>query len=471
MKYYYFKSIIRQINGQLKETILVCFFMLLTISLLTISFLISNSDQLERSMIQNTDYRIQIVNDNIFSYHDLNNSTDDELNKFLTYGKSYLLYFVDQLDDLAKQDTLSDYNYNLICSNAIKTNTDQLTVRFLLGVNCTSFTTNENLTITSGRMFTQEELAQSQHKIIIPDTITYYNIGDKIFLYKPISDVENQQLLDENESSQMIEVEIIGKYKADVSTRVSSDQYDFFDNYNYILIPNNTLKEIISSYFNNIRQVYINHIVFNFKDYDDYRSFYEKYKTMLINVNSLTKTVVNIDTNLHNKQQNYEYILYSIQRIKLFYGIIFKVMTTISLFILCWLIYYLLSNKIKEISIFYSLGESKTKLIIRYTIMYAFLLLISLTIGITLGYFISNLLQQKIIDNSSTIQYELLSYSDKNQSAITNSALLEKASINTLINIIIKVSCLSYITLIVSVLIMMLIILKGNIKDKLQKGE
>ena len=163
---------------------------------------------------------------------------------------------------------------------------------------------------------------------------------------------------------------------------------------------------------------------------------------MLINVNSLTKTVVNIDTNLHNKQQNYEYILYSIQRIKLFYGIIFKVMTTISLFILCWLIYYLLSNKIKEISIFYSLGESKTKLIIRYTIMYAFLLLISLTIGITLGYFISNLLQQKIIDNSSTIQYELLSYSDKNQSAITNSALLEKASINTLINNIFSFSFL-----------------------------
>ena len=471
MKHYYFKSIIAQIYNQLKETILVCFFMFLTVSLLTISFLISNSDQLERSMIKNTDFRIQIVNDNIFSSHDSNNSTDDELNKFLTYGKSYLLYFVDQLDDLAKQDNLADYNYNLICSNAIKTSNGQLTIRFLLGVNRTSFTTNENLTITTGRMFTQEELDQGKYKIIIPDNITYYSVGDIIYLYKPNFDVENQQQLDENESSQMIEVEIIGKYRADLSTRVSSDQYDLFDNYSYILIPNNTLKEIISSYFNNIRQVYINHVVFNFQNYDDYHSFYEKYKTMLINVNSLTKTVTNIDTNLHNKQQNYEYILYSIQRIKLFYGIIFKVMTTISLFILCWLIYYLLSNKIKEISIFYSLGESKTRLIIRYTIFYAILLLVSIIVGITTGYFISNLLQQKIIDNSTTIQYELLSYSDKNQSIINSSALLEKISIETLINVIIKVTCLSYIALIISVLVMMLIILKGNIRDKLQKGE
>ena len=192
MKHYYLKSIVQQIKKQAKENLIVSLLMILSISLLTISFIISNSDQLERTMIQNTDFQIQLVNDNIFSTHDLD---DIETNRFLSSGKDYLLHFIDQLDNLSKQESVTNYNFNLICSNALETTENTYLVKYLIGVNTTSFLSNENLTIISGRMFSQDELDQGQYKIIIPDYITTYDVGDKVTLYKPISDVEDDQKL------------------------------------------------------------------------------------------------------------------------------------------------------------------------------------------------------------------------------------------------------------------------------------
>ena len=468
MKHYYLKSIVQQIKKQAKENLIVSLLMILSISLLTISFIISNSDQLERAMIQNTDFQIQLVNDNIFSTHDLD---DIETNRFLSSGKDYLLHFIDQLDNLSKQESVTNYNFNLICSNALETTENTYLVKYLIGVNTTSFLSNENLTIISGRMFSQDELDQGQYKIIIPDYITTYDVGDKVTLYKPISDVEDDQKLQKDQVTGTIEVEIIGKYKADLSLRVSNDQYDMFDNYSYILMPNNTLKELVTNYFDNIRQVYLNHISFIFDNYESYSNFYNSYKEVLININSTINSFSNIDTKLHNKQQNYEYILYSIQRIKLFYNIVFVITSIVALLLLCWLIYYLLSSKIKEINLFYSLGESKIKIIIRYSIMYSLILVVALVIGISLGYFISNFLQQRIISNSTSIQYELLSYSDINQSTITSTSTLVKLSLSSLLQVIVKVVTISLFTTIFTTAAILLPILKGNIRDKLQKGE
>ncbi len=468
MKHYYLKSIVQQVKKQIKESILVSLLMILSISLLTISFIISDSDQLERSMIQNTDFQIQLVNDNIFSTHDLENI---ETNKFLSSGKSYLLYFVEQLDELSKQESVSNYNFNLICSNALETNENSYLVRYLIGVNTTDFLLNENVTITSGRMFSQDELDQGQYKIIIPDYINIYDVGDRITLYKPISDANDDQRLQKDQVSKTIEVEIIGKYKANFSSQVSNDQYDMFDNYSYILIPNHTLKKIVTNYFDNIRQVYLNHVSFSFDDYESYSNFYNSYKEVLINTNSMVNSFFTIDTKLHNKQQNYEYILYSIQRIKLFYNIVFVITSIVALLLLCWLIYYLLNSKIKEINLFYSLGESKIKIIMRYSIIYSLLLVVALVIGISLGYFISNFLQQRIISNSTSIQYELLSYSDVDQSTITSASILEKIPLNSLLKVIVKVVTISLFIIIFTTTVMLLPILKGNIKDRLQKGE
>ncbi len=468
MKHYYLKSIVQQVKKQIKESILVSLLMILSISLLTISFIISDSDQLERSMIQNTDFQIQLVNDNIFSTHDLENI---ETNKFLSSGKSYLLYFVEQLDELSKQESVSNYNFNLICSNALETNENSYLVRYLIGVNTTDFLLNENVTITSGRMFSQDELDQGQYKIIIPDYINIYDVGDRITLYKPISDANDDKRLQKDQVSKTIEVEIIGKYKANFSSQVSNDQYDMFDDYSYILIPNYTLKKIVTNYFDNIRQVYLNHVSFSFDDYESYSNFYNSYKEVLININSMVNSFFTIDTKLHNKQQNYEYILYSIQRIKLFYNIVFVITSIVALLLLCWLIYYLLNSKIKEINLFYSLGESKIKIIMRYSIIYSLLLVVALVIGISLGYFISNFLQQRIISNSTSIQYELLSYSDVDQSTITSASILEKIPLNSLLKVIVKVVTISLFIIIFTTTVMLLPILKGNIKDRLQKGE
>ena len=244
-----------------------------------------------------------------------------------------------------------------------------------------------------------------------------------------------------------------------------------FDNYSYILMPNNTLKELVTNYFDNIRQVYLNHISFIFDNYESYSNFYNSYKEVLININSTINSFSNIDTKLHNKQQNYEYILYSIQRIKLFYNIVFVITSIVALLLLCWLIYYLLSSKIKEINLFYSLGESKIKIIIRYSIMYSLILVVALVIGISLGYFISNFLQQRIISNSTSIQYELLSYSDINQSTITSASTLVKLSLSSLLQVIVKVVTISLFTTIFTTAAILLPILKGNIRDKLQKEE
>ncbi len=269
----------------------------------------------------------------------------------------------------------------------------------------------------------------------------------------------------------MIEVEIIGTYKADLSRQVAINLYDYFDNYNYILIPNASLEKIMEDYYDNIEQVLVNDIFFNFSDYQQYSSFNNKLQEKIISINSLIKSFINKDTNIHYKQQNYEYILYSIQRIKVFYKVIFTITSLICVFILCWLIYYLLSNKIKEILIYYSLGESKFKIILRYIIMYSIILLFSLIIGFLLGYFLSNYLQQKMIIDSSNIQYDLLSFTDSDQSMIKMNETLSKMTINAIKQVFTKVGTISFSIVLIGITLLMMQILKDNIKDRLQKGE
>ena len=477
MKHFYFKNILKQITSNKKENLSVAILMIMICCLLTISNIISDSDQLENSLISSTDFRIQIVNDNIFSDHSLLTNTNAESDPtdntidFYKSGKNYLVYFLQTLDELSQQEEVKDYNYNLICQSAISNGNDKLISKSLLGVNQTSFSTNENIEMTSGRFFSQEELDNGAYKVIIPDNIAGYSVGDKLTIYKPMEKVDNDQILFQEETEKMIEVEIIGTYKADLSRQVSINLYDYFDNYNYVLIPNSALEEILTNYYDNIEQVLLNDIVFTFSNYQHYSSFNNKLQKKIISINSLVNSFINKDTNIHYKQQNYEYILYSIQRIKVFYKVIFTIVSLICVFILCWLIYYLLSNKIKEIFIYYSLGESKLKIILRYTIMYSIILFISLIIGSILGYFLSNYLQQKMIINSSNIQYDLLSFTDSDQSTMYINETLPKMPISTIIQVFTKVAATSFSIVLISVTLLMMLILKGNIRDKLQKGE
>ena len=477
MKHFYIKSIFKQIICNKKENIPVALLMIMICCLLTVSNIISNSDQLENSLVNSTDFRIQIINDNIFSDHSIlsntinySDSSNDNIN-FYKKGKNYLLYFIQALDNLANQEEVKDYNYNIICQSAIYNEKDNFISKSLIGINKTSFLTNENIEITSGRFFTQQELDDATYRVIIPDNITNYTVGDRIQLYKPINKVNNNDLLSQDEVKEMIEVEIIGTYKADLSRQVSINLYDYFDNYNYILMPNNTLKEILSQYYSDIDQVLLNDIVFTFSNYKDYSSFNTKFQKEIISINSLVNDFIHSDTNIHYKQQSYEYILYSISRIKVFYNVIFTIVSLICIFILCWLIYYLLSNKIKEIFIYYSLGESKTKIILRYLIMYSMILSFSILLGYTIGYFISNILQQRIITNSTNIQYDLLSFTDSSQSFINPSDTLTNMSLRIFLMILFKVVIISFSEISICITLLMLIILKGNIKDKLQKGE
>lgn len=477
MKHFYIKSIFKQITSNKKENIPIALLMIIICSLLTVSSIISNSDQLENSLVNSTDFRIQIINDNIFSDHstlsntiDYSDSSIDNID-FYKKGKNYLLFFIQSLEELSNQEEVKDFNYNIICQSAINSNKDNLISKSLIGINKTSFLTNENIEITSGRFFTQQELDDATYKVIIPDNITNYTIGDKLKLYKPINNVSNNESLFLDEAEEVIEVEIIGTYKADLSRQVSINLYDYFDNYSYILMPNSTLKEIMTQYYSDIDQVLLNDIFFTFSNYEDYSSFNTKFQKEIISIDSLVSGFIHKDTNIHYKQQSYEYILYSISRIKVFYNVIFLITSLLCVIILCWLTYYLLSNKIKEIFIYYSLGESKAKIILRYLIMYSIILSFCFLIGCTIGYFISNILQQRIITNSTNIQYDLLSFTDSSQSFINPSDTLTKLSIKTLLMILLKVVIISFSEITICITLLMLIILKGNIKDKLQKGE
>ena len=103
--------------------------------------------------------------------------------------------------------------------------------------------------------------------------------------------------------------------------------------------------------------------------------------------------------------------------------------------------------------------------------MYSMILSFSILLGYTIGYFISNILQQRIITNSTNIQYDLLSFTDSSQSFINPSDTLTNMSLRTFLMILLKVVVISFGEITICITLLMLIILKGNIKDKLQKGE
>lgn len=462
MKHYYLRSILKQINSAKKENIIVIFLMILICSLLTISNIISDSDQLEQSLIQNTNFDIQIVNDNIYS--DRKNHDYETYKIFYSAGKKYLLSFVKGLDDLAKQNEVSNYNYNLICPAIIKIGDDYFNTKSLIGINDEEYASEREIKIISGRMLSKEEIDEGQYKVIIPNNISGYDVGDKIKIYKT-NDIDEKIKYSFAEIIEIVEVEIVGIYDTNNSQRHFSDRNDYFDNYSYILISNEVMKKIISEQFDNIYPVLLNDVYFKIDNYSDYVTFYDKYKELLIkNENDLKAVLDGNMSDIHNQQQNYEYILYSIQRIKLFYKIVFVVMTVLAMAILYWLNYYILSNKIKEINIFYSLGESKGRLVIRYMLMYIIILIIALIFGLLLGYGLSQLLQKRIFDNYIQIGKALYV-----QNIISENELVN-ISLSTIVKMILNVSIQAIVSTMISIMIVMGILLRGNIRDKLQKG-
>lgn len=139
-------------------------------------------------------------------------------------------------------------------------------------------------------------------------------------------------------------------------------------------------------------------------------------------------------------------------------------MTVLAMAILYWLNYYILSNKIKEINIFYSLGESKGRLVIRYMLMYIIILMIALIFGLLIGYCLSQLLQNRIFDNYIQIGKALYV-----QNIISENELVN-ISLPTIVKMILNVSIQAIVSTMISVMIAIGILLRGSIRDKLQRG-
>ena len=401
MRSYYFRNIINQIIKKKMESLIVItivFFMTFSLSLL---HFFGYNDSIESNIGNNLELSYEINQNHIFSKY------DKDIKDWYTYFSD----MINWIEKVGNDEILDYYNYNITMDLYGNLNeTDEENIEFVetfYGISDEGFLEENYLELKEGRFFTQEEIDNGSNVIVVSDQkkifadgeSRYIQVGDK-FELSTKHEMSNQ--------NGVRSVEVIGIYKDE---RIS--EYfalnDTFPNSHGMLISNKIMYDYVMNYTEEyqIETVTINHIQFNVESYENYLKYKTDLYKKISEFNDDMEDLGEPTSKMIIHETNETGILESVSQIKGIYNIVFISVFSIILLVLVISLYYILKKKTGEISIYYSLGESRTKIIVKYMLTYMLLSIIAIILGLIAGYFFSIFLTESMVNESIQLKAEL----------------------------------------------------------------
>lgn len=416
---------LRMMFKRRKDILITGAVMVIVSALLNMSFLFSNSDKIESTLMQQIPLDYETYNDHKF----VNNENSD------SFCKEELITFFDDVSSLSNKDEVESFNCNIIMKVGGFGPDMRISGQFdihsidAFGINSVDFSDRQLLNITAGRMFDQNELSNGDKKVIISnyligsDEENHINIGDFIEVYPyeiyPLKDSNGNVVVQQDglytltmNKGNAIRLEVIGFYEPKIKYALELTD-DMFINENYILMPNTLLENMIRSMtFNGLsdkeniaRQscsdnVRINRVSFRVKDFNGMKSFKEGFDGLCNKYN------------LHSKQMNYEKLLDSLKLIRSVYSYILLITSSIATIIMICIVWFKERKEKNNTNLLYVLGDSKPRIIYLKILKYLIISIPAQIIGAIVSVLIANGLMNRIIDKNLIIQSELLRYAN-----------------------------------------------------------
>lgn len=484
MKYGFMKKFKTEFTASIKETMMVFAIMLLVSITMGLSFIMLNSDQIERSLMKNVDIKLQVNGNHILDNNNDNNDSREKMFSYKIGGETFDNFYAD-LKEFSLKEGVQDYNYNIGTDSTLiqysKAMLDYTAPKYrMLGINSPTYKKNERIELSEGRFLTQEEIENGDRKVVISDRITIngekLNVGDVIsvnIVSNPFW-VMDKAYADNYYSA---DVEIVGIYKPKMQFDPDFGKQDAFMNHDCILIPALIMEEaVIGNEKLDYNQVFVNNIWYKLENfdyyYDCYYDFFNMVSTNGARILSITGGIGNNNpAKMNVKQNTYASIMRSVDKTSNFYFVVFAVGAITSIVLLSSMMVFILNRKIREINIYYSLGQSKRNIIMKYAGYYCFIGAFAAVIGFAAAFGFSQFLFGQLVQSSGNIQFELLKLSNVS-SDMSNVASVKLDGIRNAE--LIRSALLSFSSLILIMFMMingsMLNILHGNMRDKINGG-
>ena len=458
MKHYYFRNILNQIYQKKMESFIVFSIVLIMSVFLSLLHFFGYSDSMESNIANTLSLRYEIKNNHFFGPDTSVGFGNFEL-------KDYYDEFIEFIEKVEENDAVeyADYNLNMTLLGGYIKETGQSNTHQIFGISNENYFEDNYIEIIEGRMLTQEEIESnklyavisSKTQKLVGEEYVPIQLGETIILGE--SDIENGGVINS------LELEVIGIYEYKEQS-VYFEQNDAFVNSRGIIISNGLVKEYMDEHPDDYYKFKINHICFYLNYYKKYIEFQDVLNDEIKAFNSEMTKLGYSEPNLIINETNTNSIIQSVLRIKNIYRIVFLIVFTIIALILISSVYYLLKKKTGEMSVYYSLGQSRRNIILHYLLTYMIIGILAILIGIGIGYFLSNQISVMMLKENAELQSELLRFT---------SAIFDSTNINNNINdlsfdfasaVLVMIETLGVIT--ISVLASMLMIMNDKILSR-----
>lgn len=488
------KYALMYLKNKRTESIVTALVILMVTCIFSVALYFQQSDQIEKALLDQVTISFDLYNNHIMSkyYGQSSSALFEDSNKLVNFYSEN----ISALEKLAEEPEVSEYNYNIVCSlNGISEEYEILGVFEVIGVNTVDFQKNEIIELVSGRFFTDEELKNGMNKIIVPEGAMVYN-EDKTAKYIKVGDhidISTYQYSDEFiyqgyglwttvQPLHTESVEVIGIYKQRFKYDYSNGFDDLFTNSDMSLLPNRFLirvlkntyytdmnNEIISCVFNGDR-LSINRISFTLDNYEHYYVFRDKFNTCMDRINNLSNENFGLNADTVQIPQQFSSVMQSIVKTRNIYNTIFTAVFLISVIMFVLIMVNFIRQKTAEVSILYSLGNSKLSIIGKYAVYYSLISIVGLLIGIPVGYVADIVLINGIVNDNVEIQKKLIKYAN-NGIEFINTEKVKILSIDPseLLRIAAIISAVIILVVLITTIICMSVLMIGNLKDKLAR--
>ena len=492
MKLGLIEKIITEYRASKKETILIWVIMLAVSVSIGLSCIMLNSQQIERSLMKNIDIKLEADGGHIF---DCKYSGELPTRKRLlsdARGPQLFCSFYRELVEFGKHEGIVDYGYSLGTDQAVLTkNNEELsntnTMYRMLGISSPNYQTNEQIELIEGRFLTEDEIRNRAYKIVVDEAITIngekIKVGDRLTV-SIIGYTVYYTNLPSVYKYYSKEIEVLGIYRYKTAFDMSFGKKDAFLNNHCILIPEGVMEEaILDQELLDYNAVFINNIWYRLENFDYYYDCNYDFYKMISSNSAKVFTVVGAEGNagsigakkenpseLKVSQNDYGVTMRSVDKTSNFYFIIFAVGTVTSVVLMAVMMTFILNKKIREINIYYSLGEDKRGVIRRYAGYYCAVGLTASVIGYVMAYGLSQILFAQLVRSSANVQAELVQLANiKNGMVVNELELLGMKGSELLLSATLSIAGVIVIVFL-TVCMSLMYILHGQIRDKINGG-
>ena len=458
MKLGLIEKIITEYRASKKETILIWVIMLAVSVSIGLSCIMLNSQQIERSLMKNIDIKLEADGGHIF---DCKYSGELPTRKRLlsdARGPQLFCSFYRELVEFGKHEGIVDYGYSLGTDQAVLTkNNEELsntnTMYRMLGISSPNYQTNEQIELIEGRFLTEDEIRNRAYKIVVDEAITIngekIKVGDRLTV-SIIGYTVYYTNLPSVYKYYSKEIEVLGIYRYKTAFDMSFGKKDAFLNNHCILIPEGVMEEAILD-----------------QELLDYNAVFMVGAEG--NAGSIGAKKEN-PSELKVSQNDYGVTMRSVDKTSNFYFIIFAVGTVTSVVLMAVMMTFILNKKIREINIYYSLGEDKRGVIRRYAGYYCAVGLTASVIGYVMAYGLSQILFAQLVRSSANVQAELVQLANiKNGMVVNELELLGMKGSELLLSATLSIAGVIVIVFL-TVCMSLMYILHGQIRDKINGG-